>query len=263
MGLLVFLGSCKDDGPVTPKPFQVVIEVTDPGGAPVTGLQLGTALASPFYMDGKRSQASEPDEGLALPYPVPFYPTVLIEFSTVQAGTVGVVIEDVAGDPIRQLSRDGRPAGVHTMVWNGRDEDQEAVPSGVYYAHVTRFTGSGTMLLDTRRPMLMAAFYADQALIGTTDDQGRIVLSDERLFPYLFDVEPFPATNEIGETVGEITLTPAMRFYLTDPGSGRTVRYDTQVTGPTTLHFIWDPSAGYGSIPGSRSTPSPSATRLI
>ncbi len=245
---LVLFAACNDDdGPAGPELFQVVLEVTDPDGAPVAGLELGLAPDTPFYMDGKVSSevVSDSEPGLDLPYPVPFNPSVMIKFTTAQQGTVSVVIEDVAGDPVRHLYREDQQAGLRTIMWNGQDDDQATAPAGVYFAHLTQIEAeSGNTLLDERRPMLMANFYANQALVGTTDAEGRIVLSDERLFPYLFDVDPFPATDENGLTIGTITLTPAMRFYFTDPGSNRTVRYNGQVTGSTILQFVWDPQGG-------------------
>ena len=77
--------------------------------------------------------------------------------------------------------------------------------------------------------------------VGTTDADGRITLDDRRLFPYLYDLPDFPATSEDGETIGTISLTSTVRFYLRDPDTGAMKRFDREVTGSTNPSFTWDP----------------------
>ncbi len=241
---LVFLGACNDGGTIVdPEPFHVVLEVVTPSGSPVSGLELGLAPDTPFYQDGKSPvlRASLRENGLGQPRPSPFNPVLTIPFEVTQPGTVSIAIEDVAKETVRLLGREAVPAGSHAWMWNGMEDDGIFAPSGVYYVHLTQVdTETATMMLDVRRPVLLAILYPSQRVMGTTDAAGRIVLSDRRLFPYLFDVEPFPAVNEDGEVIGSITLTPTMRFYFTDPDSGRTLRFDGDVTGSTNLHFVWD-----------------------
>ena len=242
---LVLVGACSDDEEPTnpPPPFQVVLEVTAPNGDPMAGLELGLVPDSPFYMDGKDASEEGPDLAgdLRWPFPSPFYPSVIIPFVLDRPGMVRVTVEDVEGGLVRLLGEQAADSGSHQWLWNGQDDNGVAVPSGVYFARLV-LTGAGSekILLDAAREMLLAAFFADQVLIGATDADGRLVLEDKKLFPYLYDLPNFPAMDETGAPMGVITLTPAMRFYFTDPGSGKTTRFDGDVAGPTTLKFVWE-----------------------
>jgi len=46
---------------------------------------------------------------------------------------VEVAVYNLLGERIRLLTRGTLPAGVHTLQWDGRDENRSAVASGVYF----------------------------------------------------------------------------------------------------------------------------------
>ncbi len=240
---LILTGCDGDDGVTPPAEFTVVLQVVDSDGTPVAGLQLGLAPDSPFYMDGKSTKAEPFPFQIEPTYsPNPFYPVTHLAFSLADISHVLLKVEDVARGDVAVLVDEIAAEGSHSVAWAGCDQNQEPVPSGVYYAHlVATVPGSDEVLVNQSQALLLAAFYAEQVLIGTTDQMGRIVLEDKRLFPYLFDVEPFTALDEEGNVTGTITLTPTMRFYLTDPGTGQTSRYLGDVEGATELEFIWEP----------------------
>jgi hypothetical protein len=245
--MLVFLfAACSDDEEpaAPPAPFQVVLQVTAPDGAPVPGLELGLAPDSRFYMDGKQGAEEGPDAHgeLGWPYPSPFYPSAIIPFDLTQPGILRLTVEDIEGGPVRFLGERAADAGSHQWVWDGKNDEGTLVPSGVYYARLVLMDeDAGEVQVDFRREMLLAAFFADQVLIGTTDADGRLVIEDRKLFPYLYDLPLFPAMEETGAHMGIIEFTPTMRFYFTDPGTGTTLRFDGDVAGTTTLKFVWDP----------------------
>jgi len=244
---LVLVGACSDDeeptSPPPPPPFQVVLEVSAPNGDPVAGLELGLVSDTPYYMDGKDDPEGGPKMGVDLrwPFPSPFYPSVIIPFVLDRPGLVRVTVEDGEGGLVKLLGERAADAGTHQWLWNGQDDSGAGVPSGVYYARlVLADAGSEEILQDVAREMLLSAFFAFQVLIGTTDEDGRLVLEDTKLFPYLYDLPNFPAMDETGAPMGVITLTPTMRFYFTDPVAGKTMRFDRDVVGATTLKFVWE-----------------------
>jgi len=52
-------------------------------------------------------------------------------------GSVTLVLYDVAGRRVRTLlDRESRPAGAHTVEWDGRDGKGASVSSGVYIARI-------------------------------------------------------------------------------------------------------------------------------
>jgi len=78
---------------------------------------------------------------LAQNSPNPFNPMTEISFAVPQgAGLVRLDIFDVRGQKVRSLAQEALPAGQHTRVWNGRNDEGRAVASGVYFY---RLTGRG------------------------------------------------------------------------------------------------------------------------
>ncbi len=65
--------------------------------------------------------------------PNPFNPLTTIRFALPKSDRVEVSIFDAAGRKVRTLIDGGRPAGHHSVVWDGRDDASHSVGSGVYY----------------------------------------------------------------------------------------------------------------------------------
>ena len=70
-------------------------------------------------------------------YPNPFNPSTAIEFSLGKAGSADISLYNVAGQKVRELLSGSMKAGVHTVVWNGRDNFGRTVSAGVYIAKLT------------------------------------------------------------------------------------------------------------------------------
>jgi len=70
-------------------------------------------------------------------YPNPFNPTTTIEFSLNKAEKTSLTIYNVAGQRVRELILNANMApGVHSILWNGKDDSGKAVSSGVYFARL-------------------------------------------------------------------------------------------------------------------------------
>ncbi len=69
-------------------------------------------------------------------YPNPFNPQTTVAFDLATPAGVDVAVYDLAGARVRTLVREQRPAGRHTVVWDGRDEAGRQVASGVYVARM-------------------------------------------------------------------------------------------------------------------------------
>jgi FlgD Ig-like domain len=81
------------------------------------------------------TRAPLPNE-LSQNYPNPFNPTTTIAFSLKERGHVSLAIYNVAGERVRTLVDENVLAGAHTKVWDGRDEADQAVSSGVYFCRL-------------------------------------------------------------------------------------------------------------------------------
>ena len=73
--------------------------------------------------------------------PNPFNPITAITLSVPEQGEANVVIYNVLGQPIRTLLTGHITAGIHRLVWNGRDDLGRDAASGVYLVRLTTSSG--------------------------------------------------------------------------------------------------------------------------
>ncbi len=67
-------------------------------------------------------------------YPNPFNPTTTISFelNTENTENTEIAIYNLKGQKVKQLVNGQFPAGLHTVIWDGRDENNNPVSSGIY-----------------------------------------------------------------------------------------------------------------------------------
>jgi flagellar hook assembly protein FlgD len=65
-------------------------------------------------------------------YPNPFNAATQIFFALPKAGRVQVNIFSIDGRCVRRLLDQQQEAGSHMIVWNGCDDQQQSLPSGLY-----------------------------------------------------------------------------------------------------------------------------------
>lgn len=220
-------GSCGDDDPVKPAGFAVTVKVTDPAGNPVEGLRVGMVNDTPYYQDGLQAEKAAGGIQFELPMPV----------------GVRITIEDVEGREIRVLVfEEELPAGRHRVIWNGLDDQGVHQPSGRYTAHlVATQLGTGLWVFEDRTDMMLAMLDWSRVPAGYTDANGRLVLTDKKLFPHLYDLPDMTATSEDGEIMGKIQLTPLMRIGLSDTVSHQGMNFKKEVLEGSVLEFVWNP----------------------
>ncbi|MGH7491012.1 MAG: right-handed parallel beta-helix repeat-containing protein [bacterium] len=72
------------------------------------------------------------DYQLAQNYPNPFNPETSISYQLPKASQVSVTIYNLVGQRLRTLVHAHQAAGNYRLIWNGKDEAGEIVPSGTY-----------------------------------------------------------------------------------------------------------------------------------
>ncbi len=82
-------------------------------------------------------------------YPNPFNPTTAIGFALKQSETVSLVIYNIKGQKIKTLTNEKYGSGEHTIVWDGKDSDNNYVSSGIYLYKLNAgtYTKSKKMIL--------------------------------------------------------------------------------------------------------------------
>jgi ligand-binding sensor domain-containing protein len=106
-----------------------------------------------FVPENSGTQVSETAPGTPTLYgnhPNPFNSTTAIQFSLYNLNRAELSIYSVTGQKIRKLISGVLSAGIHTAIWNGRDDRGRDVASGVYFARFE--TGGKTM---TSKMLLM------------------------------------------------------------------------------------------------------------
>lgn len=76
--------------------------------------------------------------------PNPFNPSTTLAFDLPRDAYVELKIYDVRGSLVATLLEEERPAGRHSVAWNGRDRFDRAVASGVYFSRITAGEWSAT-----------------------------------------------------------------------------------------------------------------------
>jgi hypothetical protein len=75
-----------------------------------------------------------PASNLSQNYPNPFNPTTTIYFSVAQTSSfVTIEIYNIKGQQVRTLVNEVFPAGSHSVLWDGRDNHDKPVSSGLYF----------------------------------------------------------------------------------------------------------------------------------
>jgi len=83
-------------------------------------------------------------------YPNPFNPETTISYEMSEAGQVALEIFNIKGQKLITLVNEDQSAGLHNIVWNGKDSSGVAAGSGVYLYRL--YSGDD---VATRKMMLM------------------------------------------------------------------------------------------------------------
>jgi choice-of-anchor B domain-containing protein len=82
-------------------------------------------------------------------YPNPFNPSTTLSYKVGVKSHVNLAVYNVLNQPVRMLVNESKPAGVHKIVWDGKDDLRNSLGSGVYFYTIRagEFTKSLKMLM--------------------------------------------------------------------------------------------------------------------
>jgi len=103
---------------------------TGPKPAPASKPKKGHALMAKVGEDAP--EALPTAFGLDLNYPNPFNPSTTIRYALPEAASVSLVVYNILGQQVRTLVNGAQGPGVHSAVWDGRDEAGRMAATGVY-----------------------------------------------------------------------------------------------------------------------------------
>ncbi|MDA3813029.1 MAG: T9SS type A sorting domain-containing protein [Candidatus Cloacimonetes bacterium] len=84
-------------------------------------------------------------------YPNPFNPTTTISYNLTEDSNIELSIYNLKGQKVKQLVNDQLSAGQHSVVWNGTDQNNQPVSSGIYLYKLN----SGSHYTSTKKMILL------------------------------------------------------------------------------------------------------------
>jgi hypothetical protein len=95
--------------------------------------------------------ASAPDNyNLQQNYPNPFNPSTTIKYSIVNPGNVSIKIYDVLGRVVKTLVKEFKINGTYQIRWNGDDNFNNGVSSGIYFYRM-----EAGLFVETKKMILL------------------------------------------------------------------------------------------------------------
>ena len=83
-------------------------------------------------------------------YPNPFNPTTTLAFNISSESVVSITIYNLKGQKVKKLLNEELSAGQHTIDWDGTDENNKSVASGIYFYKIATSKDS-----DMRKMLLL------------------------------------------------------------------------------------------------------------
>lgn len=78
-------------------------------------------------------------------YPNPFNSKTRINYTVINTGTIDLAVYNIIGQRIRTLKNGYIQSGVYNVIWNGKNDIDELVSSGIYFYKLS--TSEGTNLI--------------------------------------------------------------------------------------------------------------------
>ena len=66
-------------------------------------------------------------------YPNPFNPSTTISFDLPRETDVEITVYNIKGQKVKVLTNDHFEKGTHSVIWNGKDNSNKSVASGIYF----------------------------------------------------------------------------------------------------------------------------------
>jgi hypothetical protein len=236
----LLLPACGGDDGSPSTVTRVTIEIVDTDDEPLPGLEVALWNDSPYLQDVGKAMGR------------------VIWTQPITART-RLTVTDIEGDLVRLLTDGEHHAGSHMIVWDGRDSEGVHQYSGRYSVKLEGFdreTGTEVEHTESFDVWMVIGSFREEQCVGTTDDRGRIVLRDRRLFPQLYDRPAIHAYDETGEYTEDIELDEDMVFLVRDPDSGITMRTTGRVRNARdTVRLVWGaalPAPGEQTPPAAK-----------
>lgn len=83
-------------------------------------------------------------------YPNPFNPVTTIAYTVETRGPVTIAVYNILGQPIVTIVDEVKPAGAHSVTWDGRDGEGDVMATGIYFYRI-----QAGDFIETRKMVLL------------------------------------------------------------------------------------------------------------
>jgi len=128
---------------------EVVLTITAElfDGTPIEGEDYIIIKSKGFRNQKTISLGSLENPSVLQNYPNPFNPSTSIEYSIPKSSHVVLKIYNINGQEIRTLVEEFQSSNTYLISWNGRNENQQLMPSGIYFANIVAGSFTKTIRL--------------------------------------------------------------------------------------------------------------------
>ena len=102
-----------------------------------------------------RSDVVPDDFEVLPPYPNPFNASIIVPYQLPDVCHVTISVYDVRGVLTKTLIEKEQPAGAYTAIWNGTNDREVSVPSGMYFIRIVAMIENGQVYRDRLKTMLI------------------------------------------------------------------------------------------------------------
>ncbi|MBP6672197.1 MAG: T9SS type A sorting domain-containing protein, partial [Bacteroidetes bacterium] len=88
-------------------------------------------------------------------YPNPFNPSTTINYQLPEAGSVRIVIYNMLGQMVRTLVNEEQSAGYYSQIWNGADDSNRKVASGVYIYRIEALGAQNRRFTEVKKMIMI------------------------------------------------------------------------------------------------------------
>ena len=131
---------------------------------PTQSFRLNSESARWFVIQAEDPPTDVDDiQGVSLPgamaleqnYPNPFNTSTVIPYNLVDSGSASLTVYDLTGRRVTKIASGYKQAGMHTVAWDGLDQEGRYAASGLYLYELTVTADDGTRQTSQARKMVL------------------------------------------------------------------------------------------------------------
>lgn len=223
----IILSSCVTEPDNTIEDFSFKICVTDTAGIPVEGIDvyLINKLSDPIienHFEESRAQTN-------------------IMFSLIEMCFVDLSIHDIEENNVRNLINDELVSGGWSAIWDGKDNLETEVVSGVYYCNMDVYNNDS--LSYNGNIMMYLLSFGSEHRNGVTNFEGIFESTDKKPFMNLYCLDSLNIVNEMGEILGYEVFSDTTIICLKKQDADQLYQFEYVVVEDkrNENNFIWNP----------------------